>query len=236
MHPPTTDRMSDWLITLAEPLVRTAIVAAGVAAIGLILWRLRTGRTAWRALLPALLAATLGAGLTTGVQQYVEGVDTALSAVPTPLDRPDKLILSGELIAAKWLDEHAGRDDIVATNVHCQPLDWVSGCDARAFWVAGVGGRRTVIESWGYTDESVAQNGVNGLGYALQPAPDVLRYLLNQRVFTSGNADDLAQLKSLYGVKWLFADDRVTGGVSPRLNELAIPRFSSGPVTIYELP
>ncbi len=226
MPPPVHDRLGSWLVTLAEPLIRTAIVVVAVAAIVVTL------RRSWQGLLPALLAAALGGGLATGAQVQVR----AALAEPAPVDRSGKLILTEELIAAKWLDEHAGRDDVVATNVHCQPIDWVSGCDARAFWVAGVGGRRTVIESWGYTDEVVARHGVNGLGFAQQPAPDILRYLLNQRVFTDGKADDLARLRSLYGVRWLFADDRAFGGVSPHLSELATPRFSSGPVTIFELP
>ena len=75
----------------------------------------------------------------------------------------ERLITAEEMRAALWLDAHAGRDDLVATNVHCQPIARRKPCDARAFWVAGLGGRRTLIESWGYSDEAVAANGRNGL-------------------------------------------------------------------------
>ncbi|WP_127500012.1 hypothetical protein [Actinoplanes solisilvae] len=236
LYPPTSERMVDWVLVMAEPLVRTAIAAVGVAAIALILRRRWTGRTPWRAIVPGLLAAVLGAGLAGGGERHVTAVDAALAARPAPLADPSKLVLTGELVAAKWLDDNAGRDDVVATNVHCVQIDWNSICDSRAFWVAAVGGRRTVLESWGYTDEAVSQDGVNGERYSLQPPADTLRYVLNQRVFTDGQADDVAELRRLYGVKWLFADGRAAGGVSPRLADLAVARFASGPVTVYELP
>jgi len=236
MHRPRLDRVVQWISTLAEPVIRTAVIAAGVAAIALILRRLFTGRTPWHAVVPGLLAAVLVSGLVGGVQRQVEEFGTAVTAVPEPVAEPDKLILGEEMVAAKWLTEHTGRDDIIATNVHCQPIDWTSSCDARAFWVAGLGGRRTVIESWGYTDEVVGQDGVNGERYTRQPAPDLMRFLLNQKVFAHGQPGDVAELKRLYNVKWLFADDRAAGGVSANLSEVATMRFSSGPVTIFELP
>ncbi|WP_250029025.1 hypothetical protein [Paractinoplanes maris] len=236
MYAPRMDRVVNWIFALAEPLIRTAIIAIGLGLIGLILHRVITGRTPWRAIMPALLAAVLMAGLVGGAKRQIEEVDTTLGAVPTGLLDPGKLVLSGEMAAAEWLDQNAGRDDVVATNVHCIPIDWTQTCDSRAFWVAGLGGRRTVVESWGYTDEAVAEDGVNGERYFKQPAPDVMRYLLNQRVFAHGQPEDVAELQRLYGVKWLFADDRAAGGRSANLAEVATLRFSSGPVSIYELP
>ncbi len=237
MYPPQVPRVIRWGLVLAEPLVRTTIVAVGVAAIALILRRVFTGRTPWQALPAAFLAAVLGAGLIGGAQRQIQEVDVALSAAPPPAEEdPGKLILPEEMEAAMWLDANSGRDDVVATNVHCTPIDWTSGCDARAFWVAGLGGRRTVIESWAYTDEAVSQDGVNGERYMRQPAPDIMRFLLNQRVFAKGQPEDIAELKRLYNVKWLFADDRAAGGVSGNLSQVATLRHTAGPVSIYELP
>ena len=82
----------------------------------------------------------------------------------------------------------------------------------------------------------MAQDGVNGERYFKQPAPDLLRYILNQRVFAHGQADDVAELKRLYHVKWLFADDRAAGGITGNLSQVATLRFTAGPVSIYELP
>ena len=76
-----------------------------------------------------------------------------------------------------------------------------------------------------------------GLGTRMrQPAPDFERYMLNEKVFANGQEADIAELKRLYDVKWLFVDDRAAGIVSPNLAEVAKVRFTSGPVTIYELP
>ncbi|WP_250002361.1 hypothetical protein [Actinoplanes sp. M2I2] len=235
MYPPRMDRVVNWVFVLAEPLIRTAVIAVGLAAIALIAHRVVTGRTPWRAIPPALLAAVLTTGLVGGAKLQIEDVGKALDPVMTGQHDPGKLVLREEMIAAEWLDDNAGRDDIVATNVHCIPIDWTQSCDSRAFWVAGLGGRRTVIESWGYTDEAVAQDGVNGERYFKQPAPDLMRYLLNQRVFAHGQEEDVAELKRLYNVKWLFADDRAPGGINGNLAEVADLRFTSGPVSIYEV-
>jgi hypothetical protein len=146
-----------------------------------------------------------------------------------------RLITREASAAALWLDQNAGRDDLVATNVHCVNITWRSECDARAFWVAGLGGRRTLVESWGYTDQAVAADGVGGKRYALQPAPYPERFALNQRVFAQGAAADVAELRDRYGVRWLFADSRADGGVAPGLTQVATLRHTSGTVTIYEV-
>ncbi|GAA2619417.1 hypothetical protein [Paractinoplanes durhamensis] len=141
------------------------------------------------------------------------------------------LILQDEMVAAQWVDRHAGPDDVVATNVHCWPPGGpAAGCDSRAFWVAALTGRRTLIESWGYTDAAVAADGDGGLRYYRQPPPDPARYALNQRVFELGAAADLAELRDRYHVRWLLADVR-----SGPVGLAAAPVFTAGPVTIYEL-
>jgi hypothetical protein len=134
---------------------------------------------------------------------------------------------------ALWLDQHAGNDEVIATNVHCVPIGRPRPCDARAFWVAGLAGRRTLVESWGYTDQTVAANGIDGLKYPLQPAPYPGVLAINQHVFEAGDKADLQRLRD-YGVRWLLADTRA-GEVSPRLAEIAKVVYISGPVTVYRL-
>ena len=231
---PVTNELSSWAWALALPLLRTAIVAAVLAVLGLAIWRLATGRFAWHAVPVALIAAILGASLGQQVDNQVRRNIVAFTEPPAPLDTTH-LLLEDEAVAALWLDEHAGRDDVVATNVHCWPINGKAGCDARAFWVAGLGGRRTLVESWGYTDQAVAQDGVDGKRYAVQPAPYPDRFALNQRAFADGNPADVAELRDRYHVRWLFADERADGGVSPRLGESARLSFSAGPVAIYAL-
>ena len=231
---PKRPSYSSWAWALAEPVLLTAAVAAVVAVIGLLVWRRRTGRTAWRAIPIALVAAALAAGLSHQVDHHVRANVEALSTAPKP-PKDMRAILPDEARAALWLDDHAGQNDIVATNVHCTPLNWRAACDARAFWVAGLGGRRTVVESWGYTDQAVAQDGVGGKRYNLQPAPFPERFALNERVFAKGDPADVTRLKEQFHVRWLFADSRAASGVSPELAKVAQVRYQAGPVTIYEL-
>ncbi len=240
--PPTHPTLLGWIWALTLPILRTVGVAAVVGFGGLLLWRriagnrqIRIGRSGWRALGVAVLIAVLGAGLGAGVRDQVRGAVEALGK-PRFSANPATKITSDEIRAARWLDQHAGANDIVATNIHCMKISDPTGCDARAFWVAGLGGRRTLVESWGYTDQVFPQDGVNGKRYYWQPAPYPERYALNERVFTAADPVDVAQLRNEYHVRWLFADRRVPRGVSDRLPAVATARFTAGPVTIYELP
>jgi hypothetical protein len=187
----------------------------------------------WRAVAVFAVAAVLGCSIGTGVDRTTEKLwDDARH--PDTRGVASRLVTADEMRAALWLDRNAPNDDMVATNVHCQPVRTRPACDARAFWVAGLGGHRTVVESWGYSDETVQANGAGGRRYYYQPAPRAAAYALNEQAFTNPTRADLDQLRSLYGVRWLFADRRA-GPVSAQLALLATVRFTSGPVTIYAL-
>jgi hypothetical protein len=220
----------EWAWALAEPLLLTAGVAVAVALVVLLVWRLATGRFAWRAVPAGLTAAILGAGLAAAVAPQVR---TDLHGRPNR-SNPEKAIGADEMRAALWLGDHSGRDDVIATNVHCQRVPRAKVCDARAFWVVGISGRRALVESWGYTDQAVAANNVNGLRYMLQPAPYPDRFALNERVFAQGDAADVERLRRDYHVRWLFADAR-TSPVSAALDRVCHLRYRSGPVSVYEL-
>lgn len=229
---PATQR--NWMWALAWPVLLTAAVAAVTIAAALVAWRIRTGRLAWRAVPVALVAAALAGGLTLQAKTLARANVKAI-AEPAAVPTDQRAVLKEEATAARWLDDHAGRDDIVATNVHCSPLNWKAACDARAFWVAGLGGRRTLVESWAYTDQALAADGDDGKRFSFQPAPYPERFALNERVFTRADPADLAELTRRYRVRWLFADSRAAGGVSPELAKVAELRYQDGPVTVYEL-
>ncbi|MET8147254.1 hypothetical protein ACIBSW_26370 [Actinoplanes sp. NPDC049668] len=222
---PARDALGDWAWVLAVPVLRTLglVLAAAIPVLAL--------RRRLQALVTAGIAAVLGASLAAGLARPIEALSHDTERVQ-PLT--SRLITQEEMRAAVWLDAHAGNDDVVATNVHCVAIRQIRPCDARAFWVAGLGGRRTLVESWGYSDAAVAANGVGGRTYMLQPPPDPLKYALSQRVFTDADPADLDLLRREYGVRWLFADARA-GTVAPALSTLARPRYTSGPVTIFEL-
>ncbi len=143
------------------------------------------------------------------------------------------LVTSEEVAAARWLGTQAAPYDVIATNVHCLPTRTAPSCDARAFWVSGLTGRRVLVEGWGYTDAAQAANGRGGLGFARQPFDDPALLALNDGVFTDPTSEKASKLYSL-GVRWLFADRRA-GPVSTGLAAVASPQFRSGPVTVYRL-
>jgi hypothetical protein len=245
---PTRNAWTDSLTTSAARLGAFVIGAAllGLVVAAVLRWR-STGRpllgrrsaaaVAAASVSAALLGASVAGGLAPNVRAGIAGrFAELLSGRPlTPSSAQARLAVEQEeMAAALWLAEHAAKDDVIATNVHCQPPRTVPNCDARAFWVTGLAGRRTVIESWAYTEGARAAHGRDGRPYARQPAPDADRYALNERVFTVPIRADLERLREEYGVRWLFADTRA-GEVSPDLADLARVALVSGPVTVFEL-
>ncbi|WP_330439460.1 hypothetical protein OHB44_01875 [Micromonospora sp. NBC_00821] len=238
MMPRPAATMTGWMgvlgrsyLRLAVLLLLAALVAVGVRAL---LGRRDGGgrRRTVAVALAGVTAALLGASVARGVDGAVRYVQVA-PGLPASVAQPST-VTAAEMRAALWLDEHAADDDVVATNVHCRPVQTTAHCDARAYWVTGLGGHRTVVESWGYTDAALAANGRRGLGYVRQDPPDPARFALNERVFQAPTAADLDQLRVDYRVRWLFADTRA-GEVSPALAGLAEVRLVSGSVTVYEL-
>jgi hypothetical protein len=222
-----------WQDAMWTPVWR-ALAGAGVAFLaGAAVVAVVRRRFPARAGVAALLAAVAGAGLAATCVRQTIPIHRYVTDPVIP--DPGRLVSRFEIEAALWVSEHTGRDDVVATNVHCAPVHRTKNCDARAFWVSGLGGRRTLLESWGYSDATVAANGVDDLPYARQPAPYPSLHAQNDLVFTDADPAALADLRQRYGIRWLFADTRA-GTVSPDLALVATPRFRSGPVTVYEVP
>ncbi|WP_433793165.1 hypothetical protein [Actinoplanes sp. CA-252034] len=224
---PARPSVAGWAWALAAPVLTTAAVMVVAMLIAVAVWRSRAVRA-----LPVLLIAAVAGGSVANAAYQIGG--SAVTVPPKRTTVTPTTITAAEMRAALWLDEHAGAEDLVATNVHCSPMGSPVRCDARGFWVAGLGGRRAFIESWGYADEAVAAHGRDGLTYTRQPAPDRGRFELNERVFRDGASADVARLRDEYGVRWLFADKRA-GAVSPNLAVVAELRHSGGPVSVYEL-
>lgn len=225
--PPARPSVTGWAWALAVPVLTTAAVIVVAMLIAVAIWRSR----AVRALPVLLIAAVAGGSVANAVYQIGGG---AVTVPPKRTTVTPTTITAAEMRAALWLDRNAGDEDVVATNVHCSPMKAQDRCDARGFWVAGLGGRRALVESWGYADEAVAAHGQDGLNYTRQPAPDPALFELNERAFRVADPADIARLRDEYGVRWLFADRRA-GPVSPDLAGVAVLRHSSGPVTVYEL-
>jgi hypothetical protein len=80
----------------------------------------------------------------------------------------------------------------------------------------------------------MAMHGVNGLKYIYQPSPWPDRVELTNQALSAPTAQLLSQLRSQYGVRWIYADLR-DGPVSAKLNDLAVLRHQESWVKIYEL-
>jgi hypothetical protein len=135
------------------------------------------------------------------------------------------ILSPGAAAAMAWVDQHTANDAVVATNRHCVSGRERPWCLSLAFWVSGLGGRRTVLEGWGYTYLVKTPN---------YPTPFPARLAANDAVFTHPSASSIDRLRHLYGASWLVADTSA-GPVSPKLARFAVPRFVSGEVTVYQL-
>jgi hypothetical protein len=231
---PAHDTLSAWTWKLFGPFLLSAVVAVVVALIALALRRRATGHLPWRSLPAGLIAAVLGASFGGAVEDYARH-DFSAAFRPLPGRHSPRAITADEARGAVWLGNHSRRDDVIATNVHCAELSWRAVCDARAFWVAGLSGRRAFVESWGYTDQAVAADGVGGKRYNMQPAPYADQFALNQRAFAQGDPADVNRLRTEFHVRWLLADSRAAGGVSPELGRAAHLVYQAGTVSIYQL-
>jgi len=145
--------------------------------------------------------------------------------VPTPPPIEGLRISPAAAAAMSCVNLHTPNDAVVATNRHCVTGRERPSCPSLAFWVSGLGGRRTVLEGWGYSSQAKS---------AGAPTPFPERLAVNDAVFTDPSAQTIERLRQLYDASWLVAD-KSAGPVSSRLARFAVPMFSSGAVTVYEL-
>jgi len=224
---PSLSGRTNSLMAVVASFAAPLAVACGAIVVGLITWavvrRRVPGLRGWGSGL-VLAALILGAPAYGAIEGSAEGFVALIGDRPLPL--PGGYRLSpGAGAAMAWVDQHVPQDGVVATNRHCAIGQKRPGCYSLAFWVSGLGGRRTVIEGWGYTSAAKGWD---------SPSPFPERLAVNDAVFTDPSADTIDRLRREYGASWLVAD-RSAGRVSAELARFADPRFSSGQVTVYEL-
>jgi hypothetical protein len=225
-----TKNLTAVMASVAAPLVLVfAAIVAGVIA-WLVVRRKVPGLRGWGLAL-ALAALVLGGPGADEISGTVrDGIffvaDTAVpegGSVAGSLDGDRLSPTAGA--AAAWLNQHTPNDAVIATNRHCVEGPQRPRCLSLAFWMSGLGGRRTVLEGWGYTSEAKS---------ARSPAPFPERLAANDVVFTDPSTQNIHQLRQRYGASWLVADT-TAGAVSTQLPRFAAPRFNSGQITIYQL-
>ena len=209
------------IVRLAAALLLLAALAVGAVLV------VRRSPRRLAAAAAALLSAIL-------VPSTVGAVRAGAAATTSPVS--SARLTAAQIAGTGWLRAHTPANDVVATDVHCYSGPTRSGCDARAFWVTGLGERQAYVESWGYTDQAAAAAkrdvGVH-VNYTHTAFYDQARLRRNDAAFT---APTRALLARLYGdgVRVLFADSSA-GPVSASLDSLTLPVFHQGAVSIYLL-
>lgn len=218
------------VITLLVPYVLLAVVLAA----SIVLVRQLSSPSPLR---PGLFVLTAAFVLAAAVPGAV--VDTA-TAVRERIDEqpPDmtqaQYLTRGQQMAALWLKNHSGADDVVVTNVLCSPPRYRPHCLHDSFWVSALTGRRLVLGGWSYTARSLTEASTAGLDYRRVASPWPDRRRLSLAAVRRPTPAVLDRLQQDYDAGWVFADRKATS-VSPRLGRLADLRFSNADVAIYQL-
>jgi hypothetical protein len=203
------------------------VLVCAVTVAGLVSWAVVRRRVAGlRGWGPGLvLAAFVLGGPAYGAAEVVRSGLVNLVADRAVPEGVRLRLSPGAAAAMAWVERHTPPDAVLATNRHCVTGLERPRCPAVAFWVSGLGGRRTVLEGWSYTSAATWMGA---------PSPFPERLAVNDAVFTDPSTQTIERLRREYGASWLVADTS-SGRVSPELARFAVPRFSSGEVTVYEL-
>jgi hypothetical protein len=218
---PLAEEWRSTAVVQAAPLV--LLVVAGCVSI--IVLRLRADVRLAAAVCFAIIAS-LPFSL-----QWVREIITEPNSHQNPQDW--RHVTRDEQEAALWLREHSRQDEIVATNVMCQPVAYAEGCSHQSFWVSALSERTMLLSGWAYSNAST-EAFTRGGEYASQssPWPDRVRVQLDAVI--SGSQEAYRSLVEDYGVSWYFADRRAT---DVELPPAAVARlaFANDEVLIFEL-
>ena len=227
---------------LADALVTPVLVIAGVAVAAVVGWlvlrrKVRGLMGLGAALACAVLMFSLGAPtFPVDLRPATEHLfTTGLPALTPSLQSHRPMTTTAdEVRAARWIAHEAGRDDIVATNVHCVFDGQDGSCETRMFLVSAFTERSVLVGSWAYSNLSLSNNGKGGLPFNHQPFWNKKLLTANDRAFTNPSPELLKTLRDKNHVRWLYADPRA-GAVSPMVDRYATLRHVEGNVRVYEL-
>ena len=206
---------------LAPPLVVGCLAALGAIAVVVIT---RAPRPAW-----AGVAVAVAIGLT------VSPTAVAL-AHPRPVEQPAPArptVTPGGIDAARFVRDHSGPDEVVATNVHCL-LATRPPCATASFWIPAYAERRALLQGWAYTTRSNAAGDFNGA--MAGPFWDPALLAANDAVFTDPSEARVTLLRDRYGVRWLLLDDRIPEADPTALSRFASLQLHTGHAWVYRVP
>src|SRR5690606_31851683 len=132
--------------------------------------------------------------------------------------------------SARWIRDHSGVDDLVATNRHCTAAQG-DPCDPRRFFVAAYSERQVLVEGWAYTS-SWLKTPEGDEGRVHRPFWNPSLLAANDGFFQAPNEESARIMKDL-GVDWLFVDKTVP--YSDDLRKYATPRYETDWAWVLEL-
>lgn len=185
-----------------------------------------------------VVAAIIGLGLPPSalrldnLRGYIARDGYRVVVKPAPGERP---MPRGGIEAARWLRDHSGPNDLVATNTHCLRIYPHGRCDNRHFWISAFAERRVLVEGWGYTPQTFDESWSGKGAFFQLPYWDPELLAENDRAFTSPSAETIGVLARKYQVRWLFVDERYDRP-APDLGKHVTLRYRSGDSTVYEVP
>ncbi|NUS72272.1 MAG: hypothetical protein HOQ05_02585 [Corynebacteriales bacterium] len=215
-----------------------------------------------RAVLPgvaiiALVVACLPDGAMANVQFARAWFKDGIIARDDAASRSREDTSPGLRQALRWVRDNTPQDTIIAVNNHCLVTRLVSRqiqrwngveyardevcTDTRVFYYSGLSERRVYLETWTYTDESLAMalEHMDKSHFAMgTPFPE--RTKLNDEAFSNPTPEGLRKLYDA-GVRYLVADTRpafnrdLPNNASPRLAEFAPIVLQNKDATVYKL-
>lgn len=250
-RPTAVDAPGSWLAWrwMAPMITLVCVIAGLVIVVGLFVWRTFGGRDKRSGVVAPLVSLCamcllLGTGLF-AFSLHFGGTDvptSSASAAPAPnqgLVSPLPT-MRDELAAGRYVDAHAGRDDIVATNIYCRigirqgqlPTD---PCDARGFSASAFTQRRTLVGGWAYTDRITNAAWHTRTYYPLLP---FWKPALLDAEIAACDHPTAALLARLYRddhVRWVYVDLRESPVDVTGLDHLAIRRFLGPTAGVWQL-
>ncbi|MEV1169983.1 hypothetical protein [Nonomuraea sp. NPDC049784] len=200
-----------------------------VALVAVSLLTARAGVLKWALLLVALAAIGLPAAHHARVLASVSG---GAAQVAASSSEGAPAFPQGALQTARWLRDHSGPDDMVATNVHCR-WGFEHPCDSRQFWVSALTERRMLLEGWAFTGTN-ADRWQPGQSVKNLPFWDRQRFDDNEAAFLSPSSAAIQRLHEHYGIRWLFVDEHLTSA-APEIAKYARLCYRSGDFAVYQL-
>ncbi len=228
-----------------RPTAILLLIIAAVSPLALLAVR-RVSRRPASALL-VVVCLVLGPGLFDMALHFKGAGLPALDSRAQVAESEARARRAGEILttrplvrAGRYVDAHAGADDVVASNLFCRLNAKAvarSGrpCDARNFLAAAWTQRRSLVGGWAYADRNVASAWTRTRVYRETPFWDPALLEEQSRAYLAPTASLLDDLYRRHGVRWLFLDLKASRVDVRALDQLADLRFRATGMAVYHL-